>query len=78
MQSSLNLNSPEGDITSFDRFVQILLSMGQRDKPGFELGGGKVNSLLHHLDKEPGKSFGIALFGCVVVLDRTLRKKECE
>ena len=72
------LNSPEGVITGFNGLIQILLRMGQRNEPGLELGRRKINTLLHHLDKELGKSLGIAQLGSLIILDRTLGKKEGE
>jgi len=68
-------NPLEGSVASFNRSIQILLGVGQRKEPGFELGRGKIDSLLHHLNKELGKSLCIAHLGSAIVPDRTLRKK---
>ena len=68
----------EGRLTGFYGFVQVLLGVGQREEPGFELGGWKIDPLLHHLDKELGKSLRIARFGRLIISHRPFRKKERE
>jgi len=65
-------------IAGFDGFVQILLGVGQRKKPGFELGRRKIDSLFHHLDKEPRKSFRIAHLGSMIIPHRPPPEKEGE
>ncbi len=71
-----NLNPLEGGVTSFNGSVQILLSMGQREEPRFELRGWKIDLLLHHLDKELGESLCIAHLGGSIILHRPFGKKE--
>src|SRR5512136_868296 len=69
-------NSLEGSVTSFNRSVQILLGVRKRKEPGFKLGRGKIDSLLHHLNKEMGKSLRIAHLGSAIVPDRPFSKEE--
>ena len=52
--------------------------MCQRNEPGLELGGWKIDPLLHHFDKELGESLCIAHLGGVIILDRPFGKKEGE
>jgi hypothetical protein len=52
--------------------------VGQRNEPGFKLGGRKIDLLFHHFNKELGKSLRIAHFGSSVIPDRPFCKKEGE
>jgi len=64
--------------TAFDGLVQILLGVGQREEPGFELRGGEIDPLLHHFNKELGESLRVAHLGRSIISHRPFGKKERE
>ena len=72
------LNPLKSIIAGFDRPIQIFLSMGQRDKTGFELGRRKIDPLLHHFDKELCKSLCIAHLRRGIIPDWPFCEKESE
>jgi len=67
---------PEGYVTRLNRSIQVFLGMGQRDEPSFKLGRWQIDPLLHHLNEELGKLYGIAHLGILIIPDRSILKEE--